>query len=273
MSRSLRAADGSPATTTALARRNPTVKFALLFLVSLALVFVFDPVTPAALYAIALVAVLIGARIPIRTLLIAQLPFLGFALGLIVVNALSRPGDVLFSGLGMRVTVEGLIVGSGLAMRTMLIGVLSIAFIASTDGITLMTSLRQHARLGERVSYAILAGYRLLQELPSEWQTIRHAHAVRAPLSSRTGRPVFGIRSFGRTAFSLLVMSLRRSERMAQALESRGLGLRPRTTWQPVPLTWVDGAFAAVVIAVVVMVISASAALGVLRGIGVLAGG
>jgi energy-coupling factor transport system permease protein len=252
-----------------LSRRNPTVKLALLFAVSLALFFTFDPVTPTALYVIALVAVVATARIPARVLVAAHLPFVGVALGLVIVNALSRPGTVLFVAGVLRVTTEGLAVGGALAARTLVIGVLSLAFVASTDGVRLMTSLHTHARLGVRVTYAVLAGYRTLGDLPQEWQLIRDAQAVRMPLTRR-GRPRAGLAVFGRSAFALLVVSVRRAERMAVALESRGLGLSPRSTWRPVPLTATDWVFAAGVLAVLAAVFAAAAALGVLRGAGAL---
>jgi energy-coupling factor transport system permease protein len=252
-----------------LSRRNPTVKLALLFAVSLALFFTFDPVTPTALYVVALVAVAATARIPARVLVAAHLPFVGVALGLVIVNALSRPGTVLVAAGALRVTAEGLAVGGALAARTLVIGVLSLAFVASTDGVRLMTSLHSHARLGVRVTYAVLAGYRTLGELPQEWQLIRNAQAVRMPLT-RQGRPRAGLAIFARSAFALLVVSLRRAERMAVALESRGLGLSPRTTWRPVPLTATDWMFAAGVLVVLAAVFAVTAALGVLRGAGAL---
>ena len=254
-----------------LARRNPTVKFALLFAVSLALLFVFDPFTSAALYVIALVAVIASSGIRPRALLLGHLPFVGVAVGLVLVNALSRPGvEVVRFGV-LRVTEEGLEVGAALGLRTLVIGVLSLGFIVSTDGVRLMNSLHQHARLGLRVTYAVLAGYRTLEELPREWQLIRHAHAVRAGADGR-GRPRRGIGAFGRAGFALLVVSLRRAERLAIALESRGLGLSPRTTWRPVALTVTDGVFAAGVLGAVAAVFAVSAVFGVLRGAEVLAG-
>jgi energy-coupling factor transport system permease protein len=244
-----------------LSRRNPTVKLALLFIVSLLLLFVFDPVTPAVLYLLGLAAVIAFARIPGRTLLLAHLPFVGFALGILVVNALSRPGEVLVDLPPIRVTVEGLVVGGALALRTMAIGILSIGFIATTDPVALMTSLHQHARLSARVTFAVLAGYRMLQQLPREWQVIRQAQSVRSPLGPR-GDTRFGVRAFGRAAFTLLVVSLRRGERMAQSLESRGLGLGPRTVWRPVPLGPADGLLLAGTVAVVLLVMAGVTALG-----------
>jgi len=227
-----------------LARRNPTVKFGLLVVVSLALLFVFEPLTPAVLYVVALLAVAAGSGIRPRLLLLGHLPFVGVAVGLLLVNALSRPGiEIARLGL-LRVTEEGVEVGAALGLRTLVIGVLALGFVASTDGVRLMTSLHQHARLGLRFTYAVLAGYRTLEELPREWQLIRHAHAVRARPGARGG-PLGGVRAFARAGFALLVVSLRRGERLAMALESRGLGLAPRTIWRPVALTGTDAVFAA----------------------------
>lgn len=254
-----------PVAASPLSRRNPTVKLALLFLVSLLLLVVFDPVTPGVLYLLGLAAVLGFARIPARTLLLAHLPFVGFALGILVVNALSRPGEVLVDLPPIRVSVEGLVVGSALALRSMAIGILSIGFIATTDPVALMTSLHQHARLSARVTFAVLAGYRMLQQLPREWQVIRQAQSVRSPLRARGGTR-FGVRAFGTAAFALLVVSLRRGERLSQSLESRGLGRGPRTVWRPVPLGPADGLLLVCALGAVLLVMFVVGALGLSLG-------
>ena len=254
-----------------LDRRNPTVKLVLVFAVSLTVMFVLDPVTPAVLYVLALTGVAVATRATPRTLLLAHLPFLAFAFGVLIVNMLSRPGQVLWQAGVLRVSAEGVSVGAALAARTLLVGVLAIGFLLSTDGVALMHSLRQNARLSPRVAYAVLAGYRLLQDLPREWATIEHAHAVRAR-RRRSGRPPRGPRHMGRVVFALLVVTVRRGERMAQALESRGLGLTPRTTWRPVSVDRADWLLAAGVVLVVVLVLAASAWLGMLRGPAALAG-
>ena len=252
-----------------LSRRNPTVKLALVFVVSAAMLFVFDPFTPTVLYLLALVGVLTFARIPPRALAVAHLPFVAFAVGLFVVNVLSRPGKVLWEAGVLRVTVEGVSVGAALAMRTLLIGILAIGFLTSTAPVALMTSLHQNARLSARITYAVLAGYRMLQEMPREWETIRHAHAVRAPLR-RDGTLPRSPRHLAGVIFTLLVVSIRKGERMAQSLELRGLGLSPRSTWRPVAVKPADWALVAVVLATVGTVLVVSAALGVLEGFGAL---
>jgi energy-coupling factor transporter transmembrane protein EcfT len=253
----------------ALARRNPTVKLTVLFVTSVALLFVLDPVTPTVVWALGLIGVVLAGRVPLVTLLRAHLPFLAFALGVFSVNALSRPGTVLWQEGVIRITGEGLVVGAALAARTLAIGVLAIGFVLTTDSLTLMTSLHQNARLGARPSFALMAGYRLLQQLPGEWAAIRAAQAVRAPLRA-DGSVRRSPASFGRAAFALLVLAIRRGERMAQSLESRGLGLQPRTVWRPIRVEPVDVLFGTGVLAVLGSVIAVAAAFGVLAGPGAL---
>lgn len=250
-----------------LARRDPTMKLLALTVVAVVVVLVLDPVTPAVLYVLGLLAVVAGTRAPARTLLLAHVPFVGFALGVLTVNALSRPGTMVWEAGPLGATAEGLAVGGALAWRAMLVGVLATGFVLSTDGVALVTSLHRHARLPTRVTYALLAGYRMLQELPREWATIQHAHTVRA------AGPRRGPRHQARVVFALLVVSVRRGERMAQALESRGLGLEPRTTWRPARLERADVGVVVAVVVVLAAVIAASAAAGTLRGPGALTGG
>ncbi|GIG29479.1 energy-coupling factor transporter transmembrane component T family protein [Cellulomonas marina] len=258
-------------TPSVLARRNPTVKLVLLTVVSAAVLLVLDPVTPLVLYALALVGVAAAARVPARTLLVAHGPLLAFAGGVLVVNAVSRPGPVVWSGPGLEVTAPGLSVGTALAARSLLIGVLALGFVRSTDGPTLLASLQADARLPARPAHALLAGYRLLEEMPRTWAQVRHAHAVRAP-RRRGGRPALGVRAHGRMVFGLLVSSLRTGERLAATLEQRGLGLGPRTVWRPVRRDRGDVVLALVVLGTLAAVLLVSARLGLLAGPGALTG-
>ena len=225
-----------------LHRRNPTVKLAVVFVVSLATLFLFDLRVIGVLYVAAVAAVLACRALTLRELVLGQLPFLLFGVGLVSVNALSRPGEPAFDA-PIRVTVEGLTIGVALALRGLVIGVLTIAFLATTPARDLMVSLVQHSRLSPRFAYPLLAGQRMLQTMPSRWGTIRAAQAVRGR-RRRDGSPRFGVREFGRAAFALLVGSIRSSERIALALESRGLKAGPRTLWRPVPMGWQDAVLA-----------------------------
>jgi len=228
-----------------LAARNPTVKIGVLTAVSIAVLFLVEPLPLLVLYLVALPAVRWSTRIPWRVLLPAQLPFVLFGFGVLVVNALSRPGVQAFDA-PVRITVEGLVFGTALALRALVIGLGAIAFVASTRPREMMISAVQHARVPPRYAYALLAGQRSLEAMPRTWATIRAAQAVRAPLR-RDGRPRETVSAFGRAAFALLVGTIRSSERIALALESRGLGDRPRTLWRPVPIGGLDAVLAVVV--------------------------
>lgn len=254
-----------------LGRLNPLASLTVLTVVSVVAFFVLDPVTALALYLLAMIGVKFAGRLTTGQLAHAHLTFGGFGLGVLLVNAFTRPGRVLVDIGAFQVTDAGLSVGAALALRVLLIGVLSTAFGLCTDPVRLITALHQHARLSPRFGYAILAGHRMLAGLPAEWQALRAAQLVRAPLNRR-GAPRFGPRSWVRAAFGLLVVAIRRGERVAGSLEARGLGSAPRTVWRPVPFTARDGRFLAVCLAITVLVIAGSARVGTLRGLGALFG-
>ncbi|SEE93875.1 energy-coupling factor transporter transmembrane component T family protein [Ruania alba] len=260
-----------------LHRRDPTIKLAVVLVVCLAITAVVDPITPTALYLLTWPAALLAGRIPVVTLLRAHIPFVAFAFSLLLVNATTRDGAPIARVLALDITSEGLTIGAGLAMRTLLIGIVSVTFVLTTDGARLMTSLHQHVRLSGRFAYAVLAGYRLLEQLPETWQTIRAAQAVRDPRRrERTGRdhrgrtvgPSTRPRALAHAAFTLLVTSLRRGERMSIALETRGLGAGRRTIAAPSDLRPADAVLAVVALGALALVLGVSAHLGVLRGLG-----
>jgi energy-coupling factor transporter transmembrane protein EcfT len=247
---------------TPLEARNPTVKLALVVVVSVVTLALLDPVTLLVLYLLGLAAARWAAGVRGRALLLAQVPFWTFAVGVLLVNVLSRPGEPLVAGSALPGSREGLVLGSALAARGLVIGVCTVAFLASTPPRDLMVSLTQHARLSPRYAYALLAGHRMLAGLPRRWATIRAAQLVRAPLG-RDGRPRDGWRGLARSAFALLVSAVRASERVALALESRGMSAGPRTLWRPVPLGPRDGVLVVVVLGVVGLVLVVAA---VVRG-------
>lgn len=258
-----------------LHRRNPTVKLAVLLVVSTVVLAVVDPWTPLVLWGLALVGVRWAGRVPWGLLARAQLLFGPFALSVLAVNCVTRDGPVVGVVGPFEITGPGLTTGLSLMLRTMLVGTLSVAFVLTTDGARLMTSLHQHVRLGARPTYAVLAGYRMLEQLPERWATIRLAQAAREP-ARRGPRPggdggrrlPTSPRALSRAAFTLLVVTLRQAERMAVAMETRGLGAGPRTVHAPVALDRRDAAFAAVTVGVCVAVIAAAARLGVLASWG-----
>lgn len=227
-----------------LSQRNPTVLLALLTALSLVCIAFTDPLPLLVLYLLLGAGTMAGCRIAPLPLLRAQLPFMVFAGGVLLVNVLSRPGHEPWPELPVRVTEEGIVLGTALALRALVIGLGALTVARATDPRRTLVSLQQHARLPARYAYALLAGRRLLDELPRRWETITRAHRVRLPLTAKGEVARLRARHLLRCAFALLVDAIRSAERIAFALETRGVGEGERTLWKPVPLTRADAALA-----------------------------
>lgn len=242
-----------------LARRDPTVLLGLLTALSIVCITLTDPAPLLVLYALLAAGTMLGLRLGPLALARAQAPFVLFAAGVFMVNVLSRPGHEPWPDLPVRVTSEGIVLGAALALRALVIGLGAVAVVRASDPGRTMTSLRTHARLPARIALALLAGQRLLEDLPRRWATITRAHRLRRPPSADGTPARLGPRAMGRCAFALLVDAIRSSTRIAFALESRGLGTGERTQWRTAALTRADGAL-------VVGVVLAVAAVLVLAG-------
>lgn len=276
----------------ALHRRNPTVKFTLVCVLATAMIMITDPITPTVLYLIALIGVLTTRAIPAREFLFAQWPFALFATSLLIVNLVTRHGGHPIEIGPLTLSSHALSIGVSMAARTLFIGVLSLAFLRTTDAIALMTSLHQHAKMPAKMTYAVLAAFRLLEDMPNQWHTIRCAQAIRDPDRRHTTPKGNGVvsssdeprlrqlrlpttpKALSRAAFTLLVVSVRRSERLSISMETRGLGAGRRTLYRPVPIGPRDAVFAISASTVMLAVIAVTGAMGWLRGPGnLIAGG
>lgn len=241
-----------------LSRRNPTVLLGLLTALSIVCIALTDPLPLVLLYVLLGAGAMWGCRLGPLRLLSAQLPFAVFASGVFMVNVLSRPGHEPWPDLPLRITEEGIVLGAALALRALVIGLGALTVARATDPRRTMVSLQQHARLPARYTYALLAGRRLLDDLPRRWETITRAHRVRLPLTAAGTVARLRARHLLRCAFSLLVDTVRSADRISFALESRGLGEGERTLWRPVPLTRADALLALGVALAVTVVLGLS---------------
>ena len=239
-----------------LARRDPTVLLGLLTALSIVCITLTDPAPLLVLYALLAAGTMLGLRLGPLALARAQAPFVLFAAGVFMVNVLSRPGHEPWPDLPVRVTSEGIVLGAALALRALVIGLGAVAVVRASDPGRTMTSLRTHARLPARIALALLAGQRLLEDLPRRWATITRAHRLRRPPSADGTPGRLGPRAMARCAFALLVDAIRSSTRIAFALESRGLGTGERTQWRTAALTRADGALVVGVVLAVAAVLA-----------------
>lgn len=258
-----------------LHRRNPSLKLLSLMVMVLAVTLAFDPWTPTVFFLLALVILLLLGHVSLRTL---RMPLLFFfilgALGFVGSNALfyaptvGKPLTILWQGGTFRVSIEGIRVGISLAMRMMAIVFFSMIFVATTDPTDLVLSLIQNVRFPFRLGYGILVAYRFLPLWRTELEVIRAAHRIRG-VGERTtlsGR----WEQLRRYAVPLLANAIRKSERVAIAMDSKAFGALPRRTYyRKLEVTRADWAMFVGTLAITGLILCILARAGLLMGYGV----
>lgn len=252
-----------------LGRRNPAAKLVAHLILTLLLTVVFDPVTPLVILAGTLVAGRALAGLALVQQARRLSPFWLLGLAVLLSNALfanDPRGTTIIVAVGpVRATVEGLLIGLSLAERMVTVGALSILFVAATEPGDLVRSLVQQLHLPARIAYPMLAAYQFLPILAEEWQTISDAQQLRSgraeggAVRDRLGRWLWAIRL-------LLTAAIRRTERVALAMDGRGFGRATRRTHYR--QLRIDAADVGLVLGAVILggtVLGASAAVGVLR--------
>ena len=236
-----------------LGRTNPLAKLgiALLWLIGLGLTLDVRP--PLILALVALVAGLQLGAIP-PAMLARRLAPLGLAaLGIALTNLLFSthnpdPFATELLRLGpLRITVDAVEAAAGVGARIFSIISVGAVFALTTDATRLVDSLVQLAHVSPRFAYGALAAYQAVPRLAEDLATLRSARRLR------------GLRSWHpRLMVGLLVRAIRHADQLAIAMDARGFGSGPRTTYRPVAWTSLDAivAGAAIVILVAALLVS-----------------
>ena len=109
---------------------------------------------------------------------------------------------------------------------------LGIMFALSTDGELFIHSLMHQCHLSPKFAYGILAAFHLMPSM------VREFHQARLALKTRGMR----VGAFSlKPVFSMLINSVRWSESLAMAMESKGFsGNEPRTFYSRPRIHWYD---------------------------------
>ncbi len=208
------------------------------------------------------VAVLAAASgIPLRPLPRRMAPVVVAAVGLGVVVTLGSAANndpsaasLLVAG-PVRVTGPALAAGAGLALRLLAIALTSLLVFAPSDTTRLADSLVQQWHVPERFAYGTVAAIGLAPLLAADWTGIGAARRLRG-LEPRwlPGR----LLDVARRLLTLLVVALRRAERVALAMDARGFdsGIA-RSRYRSIRIGWLDVVVmgAAILLAVAALVI------------------
>jgi energy-coupling factor transport system permease protein len=256
----------APVLTGRLARRNPVAKLLAAVVPAAVLVATLDPVTPAVVLGLLLLAVP-STGVDVLSFFRRARPLLFAAVMVGLVNAAFGRTDTgrLLLELGpLAVTSDGALTGLGIALRLLAIALPGVLVLAATDPVDLADSLVQQGRVPPKFAYGTLAALRLLPLLGEEWQTIAMARRARGFDAGRS--PVAAVRLFSSQVLALLVVAIRRGTRLATAMDARGFdsGL-PRTQARTQVVTGADVALVAAAVLASAVAVSVSVGLGTWR--------
>jgi energy-coupling factor transport system permease protein len=236
-----------------LGRTNPLVKLgiALAWLVGLGLTVDVRP--PLILAFVALVAGLQLGSIPIAALArrLAPLALAGLGIGLTNLLFSTHNPDPLavevFRVGPLRVTAEAVTAAAGLAARIISIVSVGAVFALTTDATRLIDALVQLAGVSPRFAYGLLAAYQAVPRLFDDLGTLRAARRLR------------GLREWDpRLLVGLLVRAIRHADQLAIAMDARGFGSGPRSTYRPIAWTTLDAAVGGVALLILLVALLVS---------------
>ncbi|MFC2949336.1 energy-coupling factor transporter transmembrane component T family protein [Virgibacillus sediminis] len=248
---------------------NPSIKAFAVLIPGIMLGFTFDVFTPLLYFLFILGITFSMTDIPTLRWLKLFSPFVLIALGfawmtVLYANQTFSYGEVVFSLWGLEVTTGSIQTGISLALRSLCFGALSLLFILTTDSTKLMLSFMQQCKLPPKITYGILAGYRFLPIFQHELQVLKQAHRIRGV--GRTKGIKGRLNQFRRYAIPLLANGIRKAERVAIAMESKGFtGDKDRTHYHQMKVEKRDWLFFVLMIGMLAAVFILSYYLGYLN--------
>lgn len=141
-----------------------------------------------------------------------------FMIFLIIMLPFTTPGEVLFSVAGLPASKEGLLHAFKIALKANAV-VLCLLSVVGTMSATTLGYAMARLRVPDKLVHLLLFTVRYLDVIGQEYKRMRRAMQARA-FVLRTDRHTW--RSIGYLIGMLLVHSLERSERIADAMKCRG---------------------------------------------------
>jgi energy-coupling factor transport system permease protein len=201
-----------------LHRLNPLSKLAACVLAAVVVSTASEPITPAVVMVVALLATRMMGHVPWRLL------FRAMTFGALAAFGVFWTYSLFYGG-GGPAWVYGLV----MATRLLAILTTSMMFVLTSDPSQFVRSLIHQARVSPKIAYSVFAAYRFVPLLEVEFDTIRAAHRLRA--GARKDTPLERARELIGYAIPLLASAVRKGERVALAMESRGFGALPHRTY------------------------------------------
>ncbi|MQL51497.1 energy-coupling factor transporter transmembrane protein EcfT [Desulfofundulus thermobenzoicus] len=156
-----------------------------------------------------------------------------FALVLLLIQALAvGEGRVLFYFLpwipAWPVTDGGLLLGVAMGLRMVVIVLSFLVFLATTETREIILVLVEKLRVPYDYAFMLMTAIRFVPTFFAEAHQVREAQQARG-YRVEGSNPLQKIKAYAPVAVPLVLLSLRRAEHLAMAMETRGYGCGPRT--------------------------------------------
>lgn len=211
---------------TILFKINPATKIVMMVLVSLLVTFSYDVFIPISILAFLFLAILLTGDFGALFLSRKMIPYLvvGFSLSLFLIlpNSFNPNGDIQF--LVFNIDKAVLIRCIAIGLRLLTFALMSLAFVLSTEPRDFVMSLIQQFRMPYVIGYSFLSAYRFLPTFGEELNKIILAQEIRG---EHLNKNIFSrIYNAPKYLIPLLAVSIRKAERIALAMESRGFKMQ-----------------------------------------------
>ncbi|MET3696205.1 energy-coupling factor transport system permease protein [Bacillus oleivorans] len=230
---------------------NPSLKAGTITFVIMMLAFVFDPITPLLLLIWTMGITILFGQVSLKKWLFYFSPFLILAFGFFwttIVFSKESASTGTVPIFWLEVPIDTFIIAISLSLRVLCFSALSLLFIFTTKPTDFILSLMQQCKLPPKLAYGILAGFRFLPMLKEELFIIRSAHRVRGVNRAKSLKHY--AENVKRYSIPLLASSIRKAERTAIAMESKGFtGEKGRTFYRTMRITRNDWLFVFIMIA------------------------
>ncbi|MEO8095731.1 MAG: energy-coupling factor transporter transmembrane component T [Pseudolysinimonas sp.] len=205
---------------------NPVAKLIAAALIAICLLLTLDPVSAGVALALEL-ALIPLLRIPVRRFWLRTLPLwiAGPLTGVTIALYGRTSGPVYAEFLLARVSEGSLLLALATALRVLAIGLPALALFVTIDPTELADGLAQTLHLPSRFVLGALAATRLIGLAAEDRRVVVLARRARGVGDRNLPSRIAG------TAFSLLVLALRRGSALAIAMEARGFGSGIARTW------------------------------------------
>ncbi len=253
---------------------NPSIKLIALLTMFVAITIVMDPITSLVFLLIIVLSTKYLANLKFREIATAMILSISMASFIAIFNILFYKTNfipnipVIFNIGKLKITNDALRVGLSRGIRVFSLINLSIIFVSTTDVTALVDSLVQNMRIPYRIAYGTLVAYRMIPLLSDEFNQIQASQKIRGVLPKKNIRSK--IEFFFKQAITLMVGAIRRSDRLALAMDSKAFGaFKKRSFYRPERVEFKDVIFLISTILVILITYYIMWKIGFLKKLGV----